>query len=155
MQLPPQHSLRWSLLIDFVLISSDLQLHVLNAQVKMGSELSTDHHLMVRWSRWWGKLLDRLGRPKHIMRICWECLAEVPAQMIFYSHPAEFCLHPKGGWRYWVWIGHVPSPHCWVSCLTCGRKVVNACRSTNTRIQWWTPEAKEAVRLKNESFWTS
>ena len=32
--------------------------------VKRGAELSTDHHLVVIWVSWKGKLLDRRGKPK-------------------------------------------------------------------------------------------
>ncbi|KAI3364048.1 hypothetical protein L3Q82_010874 [Scortum barcoo] len=53
-------------MIDFVVVSSDLQLYVLDTR------LSTDHHLVVSWIRWQRRKLDRPGRPKHIVRVCWE-----------------------------------------------------------------------------------
>ena len=34
-------------MINFVVVSSDLQLYVLDNHVKRGAELSTDHHLVV------------------------------------------------------------------------------------------------------------
>lgn len=40
-------------IIDFVVISSDLQLYVLDIQVKRDAELWNDHHLVVSWSRRW------------------------------------------------------------------------------------------------------
>ena len=46
-------------MIDFVIVSSDLRPYVLDTRVKRGAELSTDHHLVVSWVRWKGKLLDR------------------------------------------------------------------------------------------------
>ncbi|KAK3517848.1 hypothetical protein QTP70_020996 [Hemibagrus guttatus] len=55
-----------------VVVSSDLRPHVLDTRVKRGAELSTDHHLVVSWSRLQRRMPDRLGRPKRIVRICWE-----------------------------------------------------------------------------------
>jgi len=38
-------------MIDFVVVSSDLRLYVLETLVKRGPELSADHHLVVGWIR--------------------------------------------------------------------------------------------------------
>ncbi|KAI3372720.1 hypothetical protein L3Q82_023182 [Scortum barcoo] len=35
---------------------------------------------------------------------------------------------------------------------SCGRKVSGACRGGNPRTRWWTPEVRDAVRLKKESY---
>ncbi|KAI3366230.1 hypothetical protein L3Q82_010039, partial [Scortum barcoo] len=67
---------RRSSMIDFVVISSDLRPYVLDTRVKRGAELSTDHHLVVSWIHWQRRKLDRPGRPKRIVRVCWERLAE-------------------------------------------------------------------------------
>ncbi|KAI3354781.1 hypothetical protein L3Q82_004524 [Scortum barcoo] len=61
-------------MIDFVVVSSDLRPYVLDTRVKRGAELSTDHHLVVSWIRWQRRKLDRPGRPKRIVRVCWELL---------------------------------------------------------------------------------
>ncbi|KAI3364546.1 hypothetical protein L3Q82_011335 [Scortum barcoo] len=37
---------------------------------------------------------------------------------------------------------------------SCGRKVSGACRGGNPRTRWWTPEVRDAVRLKKESYRT-
>ncbi|XDV32946.1 hypothetical protein PO909_003592 [Leuciscus waleckii] len=37
--------------------------------------------------------------------------------------------------------------------LSCGRKVSGACRCGNPRTRWWTPEVRDAVKLKKESYW--
>jgi len=50
-----QDSLGRSSMIDFVVVLSDLRPYVLDTQVKRGAELSTDHHLVVSWLRWWGR----------------------------------------------------------------------------------------------------
>ena len=63
-------------MIDFVVVSPDLRPYVLDTQVKREAELSTDHHLVVSWIRWQGWKLDRPGRRKRIVRVCWERLAE-------------------------------------------------------------------------------
>ncbi len=73
-------------MIDFVVVSSDLRPYVLDTRMRRGAELSTDHHLVVSWSQWWGRKLDRLGRPKRAVRVCWECLAESLIRKIFNSH---------------------------------------------------------------------
>ena len=68
--------------IDFVVVSSDLWLYVLDTRVKREGELSTDHHLVVRWIRWQGRKLDRPG----IVRVCWDRLAELSVREVFNSH---------------------------------------------------------------------
>lgn len=44
-----QDTLDRRLMIDLVVISSDLQLYVLHTRVKRGAELSADHHLVLSW----------------------------------------------------------------------------------------------------------
>ncbi|KAI3352855.1 hypothetical protein L3Q82_019428 [Scortum barcoo] len=72
-------------MIDFVVVSSDLRPYVLDTRVKRGAELSTDHHLVVSWIRWQRRKLDRPGRPKRIVRVCWERLAEPSVREVFNS----------------------------------------------------------------------
>uniref|UniRef100_A0A8C6P0R9 Endonuclease/exonuclease/phosphatase domain-containing protein n=1 Tax=Nothobranchius furzeri TaxID=105023 RepID=A0A8C6P0R9_NOTFU len=81
-----QGSLGHRSMIDFVVVSSDLRPYVLDTRVKRGAELSTDHHLVVSWIRWQGNMPRRPGRPKRIVRFCWERLAEEPVKTIFNSH---------------------------------------------------------------------
>ncbi|TWW62757.1 hypothetical protein D4764_04G0014040 [Takifugu flavidus] len=83
-------------MINFVIVSSDLRPYVLDNRVKRGAELSTDHHLVVSWLRWWGRMLDRSGRPKRIVRVYWECLAESPVRRSFNSHLRESFDHVLG-----------------------------------------------------------
>ena len=35
---------------------------------------------------------------------------------------------------------------------SCGRKVSGACRGSNPQTRWWTPEVRDAVKLKKESY---
>ena len=65
-----QETLGRSSMIDFVVVSLDLQLHVLETRVKRGAEMPTNHHLGVSWLRWWGRMPVRPGRPKCIGRVC-------------------------------------------------------------------------------------
>ncbi|KAK0145690.1 hypothetical protein N1851_015412 [Merluccius polli] len=102
------------------------------------AELSTDHHLVVSWLRWWGRMPVRPGRPKRIVRVCWERLAESPVRESFNSHLRES-------------FDHVPGEGADQSC---GRKVVGACRGGNSRTRWWTPAVRDAVKLKKESYRT-
>ncbi|KAK0135736.1 Craniofacial development protein 2 [Merluccius polli] len=83
-------------MIDFVVVSSDLRPHVLDTRAKRGAELSTDHHLVVSWLRWWGRMPVRPGRPKRIVRVCWERLAESPVRESFNSHLRESFDHVPG-----------------------------------------------------------
>lgn len=48
-------------------------------QVKRGADLSTNHHLVLSWIR-------KSGRPKPIVRVCWELMAEPSAREVFNSH---------------------------------------------------------------------
>ncbi|KAK3506712.1 hypothetical protein QTP70_016249 [Hemibagrus guttatus] len=73
-------------MIDLVVMSSDLWPHVLDTQVKRGAELSTDHHLVLSWIRLRRRMPDRLGRPKRIVRVCWERLADPSVRGVFNSH---------------------------------------------------------------------
>lgn len=41
----------------------------LDTQVKRGALLSIDHHLVVSWVRWWGRMLDRPSKPEHVVRV--------------------------------------------------------------------------------------
>ncbi|TWW54485.1 hypothetical protein D4764_0145930 [Takifugu flavidus] len=140
-------------MIDFVVVSSDLRPHVLDTRVKRGAELSTDHHLVVSWLRWWRRLPDRPGRPKCVVRVCWERLAESPVRRSFNSRLQESFDHVLGE------AGDIESE--WTMFLAsiveaadrcCGCKVVGACRGGNARTRWWTPAVRDAVKLKKESY---
>ncbi|XP_051922980.1 uncharacterized protein LOC127601606 [Hippocampus zosterae] len=126
---------------------------VLDTRVKRGAELSTDHHLVVRRLRWWGKMPVRPGRPKRIVRVCWERLAESPVRRSFNPHLRQSFSHVPGE------RGDIESE--WTTFrasiveaanLSCGRKVVGACRGGNPRTRWWTPAVRDAVKLKKESY---
>ncbi|XDV43830.1 hypothetical protein PO909_012233 [Leuciscus waleckii] len=140
-------------MIDFVVASSDLRPYVLDTRVKRGAELSTDHHLVVSWIRWPGRKLDRLGRPIHTVRVCWERLAESPVREIFNSHlRRSFDRIPRES-------GDIESEWTMFStsivdsaALSCGRKVSGACRGGNPRTRWCSPEVRDAVKLKKESY---
>ncbi|KAK3550807.1 hypothetical protein QTP70_005714 [Hemibagrus guttatus] len=124
-------------MIDLVVMSSDLLLHVLDTRVKRGVELSTDHHLVVSWIRLRRRMPDRLGRPKHIVRVCWEHLADPSVRGVFNSHLQEsFNQIPRE-------VGDIESEWTMFSSSivdaairSCGRKVSGASRSGNPRTQW-------------------
>ncbi|TWW64123.1 hypothetical protein D4764_03G0011310 [Takifugu flavidus] len=140
-------------MIDFVVVSSDLRPHVLDTRVKRGAELSTDHHLVVSWLRWGGRMPDRPARPKRVVRVCWERLAESPVRRSFNSRLRESYDHVPGE------AGDIESewPMFRASIVEaadrcCGREVVGACRGGNARTCWWTPAVRDAVKLKKESY---
>ncbi|KAI3357834.1 hypothetical protein L3Q82_016222 [Scortum barcoo] len=100
-------------MIDFVVISSDLQPYVLDTRVKRGAELSTDHHLVVSWIRWQRRKLDRPGRPKRIVRVCWERLAEPSVREVFNSHLRKsFSQIPREAGDIESGVDHVLCLHC-------------------------------------------
>ncbi|KAK3558202.1 hypothetical protein QTP86_014003, partial [Hemibagrus guttatus] len=140
-------------MIDLVVVSSDLWPHVLDIQVKRGVELSTDHHLVVSWIRLRRRMPDRLGRPKRIVRVCWERLADPSVRGIFNSHLWEsFNQIPRE-------VGDIESVWTMFSSSivdaaiqSCGCKVSGASRGGNPQTQWWTLEIRDAVKLKKESY---
>ncbi|KAI3353923.1 hypothetical protein L3Q82_005124 [Scortum barcoo] len=142
-------------MIDFVVVSSDLRPYVLDTRVKRGAELSTDHHLVVSWIRWQRRKLDRPGRPKRIVRVCWERLAEPSVREVFNSHLRKsFSQIPReaGGIKSeWTMFS---ASIVDAAVRSCGRKVSGACRGGNPRTRWWTPEVRDAIRLKKESYQT-
>ncbi|KAI3377887.1 hypothetical protein L3Q82_008465 [Scortum barcoo] len=133
-------------MIDFVVVSSDLRPYVLDTRVKRGAELSTDHHLVVSWIRWQRRKLDRPGRPKRIVRVCWERLAEPSVREVFNSHLRKsFSQIPREA-------GDIESEWTMFSASivdaavrSCGRKVSGACRGGNPRTRWWTPEVRDII----------
>ena len=119
-----------------------------------GAQLSTDHHLVLSWIHWQGRKLDRLGRPKCIVRVCWECLTEPSVREVFNSHLREsFDQIPREA-------GDIKSKWTMFSTSivdavvrSCAHKVSIACCGGNSQTQWWTPEVRDAVKLKEESYW--
>ncbi|KAK3528882.1 hypothetical protein QTP70_012074 [Hemibagrus guttatus] len=138
-------------MIDLVVVSADLRPHVLDTRVKRGAKLSTDHHLVVSWIRL-RRMPDRLGRPKHIVRVCWERLADPSVRGVFNYHLREsFNQIPSE-------VGDIESEWTMFSSSivdaairSYGRKVSGAGRSGNPQTQWWTLEVRDAVKLKKES----
>ncbi|XP_051936003.1 uncharacterized protein LOC127610201 [Hippocampus zosterae] len=95
----------------------------------------------------------RPGRPKRIVRVCWERLAESPVRRSFNSHLRQNFSHVPGE------TGDIESEWTMFRAsiveaanLSCGRKVVGACRGGNPRTRWWTPAVRDAVKLKKESY---
>jgi len=128
----------------------DLRPYVLDTRVKRGAELSTDHHLVVSW---WGRMPIRPGRPKRIVRVCWERLAESPVRRSFKSHLRQSFNHVPGEVEdnESEWAMFCASIFEWAD-RSCGHKVVGACRGGNPRTCSWTPAVREAVKLKKESY---
>uniref|UniRef100_A0AAV2MIF0 Reverse transcriptase domain-containing protein n=1 Tax=Knipowitschia caucasica TaxID=637954 RepID=A0AAV2MIF0_KNICA len=134
-------------MIDFVVVSSDLRPRVSDTRVKRGAELSTDHHLVVSWIRWQGKKPVRPGRPKRIVRVCWEHLAEPPVRRTFNSHLREsFSQVPaEEGDMESEWTMFSASIAD-AAARSCGRKVSGAGPGGNPRTRWWTPALSSTGR---------
>ncbi|KAK3522957.1 hypothetical protein QTP86_010312 [Hemibagrus guttatus] len=96
---------------------------------------------------------DRLGRPKRIVRVCWERLADPSVRGVFNSHLREsFNQIPRE-------VGDIESEWTMFSTSivdaairSCVRKVSGAGCGGNPRTQWWTLEVRDAVKLKKESY---
>ncbi|KAK3572591.1 hypothetical protein QTP86_000401 [Hemibagrus guttatus] len=139
-------------MINFVVVSSDLRPHVLDTQVKRGAELSTDHHLVVSWIRLRRRMPDRLGRPKRIVRVCWENLADPSVRGVFNSHLRQsFNQIPRE-------VGDIESEWTMFSSSivnaairSCGHKVSGAGCGGNPRTQWWTLEVREAAEAYRQA----
>ncbi|KAK3530905.1 hypothetical protein QTP70_005451 [Hemibagrus guttatus] len=148
-----QYTLGRRSMIDLVVVSSDLQPHVLDTRVKGGVELSTDHHLVVSWIRLRRRMLDRLGRPKRIVRVCWEHLADPSVRGVFNSHLREsFNQIPRE-------VGDIESEWTMFSSSivdaairSCGRKVSGAGCGGKPQTQCWKQEVRDAVKLKKEFY---
>ena len=148
-----QNTLGRRSLIDFVVVSADLRPSVLDTRVKRGAELSTDHHLVVSWFRWRGKPLDRPGKPKRVVRVNWERLKEDPVREEFNCHLLRsFSDTPVEGedieHEWSVFKASIAD----AAAASCGFRAVGSSRGGNPRTAWWTPEVREAVRLKKEAF---
>ena len=120
----------------FVLFPSafvTLRPYVLDTRVKRGTELSTDQ---MSWIRCLGRLPDRPGKPKLVVRVNWERLVDAPVCKVFNSHLIMF-----------------KTSIAEAAARSCGRNVVGACRGGNLRTHWWTPAVKEAVKQKKDAFW--
>ncbi|TWW59255.1 hypothetical protein D4764_06G0007850 [Takifugu flavidus] len=96
---------------------------------------------------------DRPGRPKRVVRVCWERLAESPVRRSFNSRLRESFDHVPGEagdieseWTMFRASIVEAADRC------CGRKVVGACRGGNARTRWWTSAVRDAVKLKKESY---
>ncbi|TWW61106.1 hypothetical protein D4764_05G0011960 [Takifugu flavidus] len=138
-------------MIDFIVVSADLRPYVLDTRVKRGAELSTDHYLVVSWIRW--KPPRGPGRPKRLVRVCWERLVEEPVRLVFNSHLQQsFDRVPRA-------VGDIESEWAMfrfaiveAAVASCGCKAAGAGRGDNPRTRWWTPEVREAVKLKKEAY---
>ncbi|KAK3552451.1 hypothetical protein QTP86_011720 [Hemibagrus guttatus] len=137
-------------MIDLVIVSSDLRPHVLDTRVKRGAELSTDHHLVVSWIRLRRRMPDRLGRPKCIVRVCWERLADPSVRGVFNSHLREsFNQIPRE-------VGDIESEWTMFSTSivdaairSCGHKLKK--ESYRAWLARRTPEAAEAYRQAKQT----
>ncbi|KAI3358019.1 hypothetical protein L3Q82_003043 [Scortum barcoo] len=69
--------------------------------------------------------------------------------------PEELLTDSEGGWETLSPSGPCSLPPLsTLAVRSCGRKVSGACRGGNPRTRWWTPEVRDAVRLKKESYRT-
>ncbi|TWW73573.1 hypothetical protein D4764_15G0009670, partial [Takifugu flavidus] len=108
-------------MIDFVVVSSDLQPHVLDTLVKRVEELSIDHHLVSLPSE--GASTYTSGRAL--------------------SRGKQGDIESK--WTMFRASIVEAADRC------CGCKVIGASRGGNARTCWWTPVVRDAIRLKESA----
>ncbi|XP_061739961.1 uncharacterized protein LOC133540908 [Nerophis ophidion] len=96
---------------------------------------------------------DRPGRPKRVLRVCWERLAESPVRESFnsqlwknFEHVTREVLDIESEWT--MFCNSIVKAADW----SCARKVVGACRGGNPKTRWGTPAVRDAVKLKKESY---
>ncbi|XP_056880293.1 uncharacterized protein LOC130520623 [Takifugu flavidus] len=140
-------------MIDFIVVSADLRPYILDTRVKRGAELLTDHYLVVSLIRWGGKPPRGTGRPKRLVRVCWERLVEEPVRLVFNSHLRQSFDHAPRAVRdiesEWAMFR---SAIVEAAVASCGCKTTGAGRGGNPRTRWWTPEVRGAVKLKKEAY---
>ncbi|KAI3358227.1 hypothetical protein L3Q82_003224 [Scortum barcoo] len=154
----PGHTLGRRSMIDFVVVSSDLRPYVLDTRVKRGAELSTDHHLVVSWLS--SSLAEEeVGQTWQTQTYCEGLLgtrlAEPSVREVFNSHLRKsFSQIPREAgdieseWTMFsASIVDAGSSKLWTQGLWC-------LSWWQSRTRWWTPEVRDAVRLKKESYRT-
>ncbi|KAI3364042.1 hypothetical protein L3Q82_010871 [Scortum barcoo] len=113
-------------MIDFVVVSSDLRPYVLDTRVKRGAELSTDHHLVPSVREVFNSHLR-----KSFSQIPREATGDIESEWTMFSAS----------------IVDAGSSKLWTQGLWCLSVAGNF-----PRTRWWTPEVRDAVRLKKESY---
>ena len=105
--------------------------------MKRGAALSTDHHLVVSWVRLKRKLLDRPGKPKHVVRVNWEHLDGAPVRETFNSHLRRSfsCIPVEVGDIKPEWPMFKASIAEAVA-GSCGLKVIGTSRGGNPSTPW-------------------
>ena len=98
-----------------------------------------------------GISLDRLGRPKRVVKVCWERLASVGE--VFISNLREssdqILREARDIESEWpIFSTYIVD----MAVQSYGHKVSSACHGGNPRTRWWTPEVRDAVKLKKESY---
>ncbi|KAI3368534.1 hypothetical protein L3Q82_025543 [Scortum barcoo] len=96
---------------------------------------------------------DRPGRPKRIVRVCWERLAEEPVQMVFNSNLRQSfnCIPRVAGDMESEWA-LFRAAIVEAATMSCGCKAAGASHGGNPRTHWWTPEVRGLSGLKKESY---
>ncbi|KAK3572793.1 hypothetical protein QTP86_007398 [Hemibagrus guttatus] len=93
------------------------------------------------------------GRPKRIVRVCWERLADPSVRGgLQLPPPGEFQPDPEGGWEIESEWTMFSSSIVDAAIRSCGRKVSGAGCGGNPRTQWWTLEVRDDIKLKKESY---
>ncbi|KAI3356013.1 hypothetical protein L3Q82_017286, partial [Scortum barcoo] len=150
-----QDTLGWRSMIDFVVVSSDLWLYVLDTRVKRGAELSTDHHLVVSWIRWQRRKLDRPGQTQTYCEGLLGTSGRALCQGGLQLPPPEKLLTDskrEAGDIESEWTMFSASiVDAWQLEAVDTRSLVPVVAAT-PRTRWWTPEVRDAIRLKKESY---
>jgi exonuclease III len=140
-------------LIDFIIASDDLRPAVLDVRVKRGAELSTDHHLVVCSLRLaLQQRRPRPSRPKKLVRIKWEALADRGTRLRFAEDLADrsFQVPAEEADVETEWL-LFRTAVLGAATVACGVKRVGADSARRTTA-WWTDTVRVAVAEKKAAY---
>lgn len=122
-------------MIDFVVVSSDLQPSVLDINLKRGA----GHSRVTCWIPWQWQELETPGRAKCVVRVCWECLLEPSVRKVYNSHLSEHFDHipREAGDIHSKW-----TMTCWSSCSQLEGILSSIVVLGVSCGSWWIPAAQ-------------
>ena len=141
-------------LIDFCIVSSNLFSNVLDARVKRGAELSTDHHLVACSLRLLKPLPNKRSNRSFVTYLIkWEALEDKEVRKQFASSISskfrQLLNVSEDIEKEWL---QFRSAIISSAAESCGRKRLRVAGDSEKRTPWWNQEVKEAIRAKKGAF---
>lgn len=104
--------------------------------------------MVVSSIRWFGRLLNRLGKPIQVVKVNWINLLEALTHWVFIPTSGR---NTCGSLRMLVTWATVSSSIVREVANSCCQNITGACHGGNLRTNWWKPMVKKAIKL-NEVF---